>query len=166
MAINLKQCALAAGLFLVVVAGCDSTATVVPGTTDIPETLAGQAAVLTNQERLAQGLNELAWNDTLAQAAAAHAQDMADRGYFAHESPEGNEVQDRVSALGYVYSWVGENIAFGQSTAAEVVDDWMNSAGHRANILREQFTQIGMAVATNNAGVRYWVQVFARPAGT
>jgi uncharacterized protein YkwD len=115
---------------------------------------------LTNAERVANDLPALAWNSTLASAARKHAQDMADRDYFAHESPEGLSSGDRATAEGYAWQMVGENLAMGQRAAADVVQAWMNSEGHRANILQDGFTDMGVGVAANADGTLYWVQMF------
>ena len=99
------------------------------------------------------------WDDRLAAAAAAHAQDMAENDYFEHESPEGSTPAQRVSAQGYDWRTVGENIAAGQRSVAEVVDGWMASDGHCANLMSPGFRDIGMACASDSGSRygRYWV---------
>ncbi|MCK9895536.1 CAP domain-containing protein [Frankia sp. AgB32] len=119
-----------------------------------------QVVALTNAERERVGLHPLSVDPTLAAAADAHSRDMAARGFFAHTSPDGRSVSDRVVALGYRYSRVAENIAAGQTSAEEVVTGWMNSPGHRANILIPQLRQIGVGYATGGEFGTYWTQVF------
>ncbi|MFV9506489.1 MAG: CAP domain-containing protein, partial [Oscillochloridaceae bacterium umkhey_bin13] len=96
-----------------------------------------------------------------------HSQDMAQRGYFSHFSPEGRDPSDRVDATGYQWQMVGENIASGYRTPQEVVAGWMDSPGHRANILRCEFTEIGIGYferPDDPSRMRtYWTQVFATP---
>lgn len=115
---------------------------------------------LTNNERTSRSLAALTWNNTLAETARKHAQDMADRDYFSHTNPEGDAVGDRATDEGYVWLMIGENLAMGQPTADDVIDSWMASTGHRENILLPGFTEMGIGVAANAAGTRYWVQVF------
>lgn len=119
---------------------------------------AQQVATLVNQERAAQGLAALLVDAGATQAAKAHAEDMAGRGFFAHTTPEGWSPADRLQLLGVTgYSSVGENIAAGQPTPQDVMTAWMNSSGHRANILHPSYTHIGVGVVE---GRPYWVQVF------
>lgn len=117
----------------------------------------------TNAERAAAGLTRLTVEARLTAAALAHSTDMAARDFFAHESPEGRSVADRVTAAGYAYRIVAENIAAGQRDAAEVVTGWMNSPGHRANILNPELRQIGVGRAAGGTYGTYWVQVFGTP---
>jgi uncharacterized protein YkwD/stress response protein SCP2 len=119
---------------------------------------------LTNQQRAMHGLGPLSPQPLLAQAAAAHSADMAARQFFDHRNPDGLQVADRVTALGYRYATVAENIAAGQRTPGEVVTGWMNSPGHRHNILLPEITQIGVGYAPS-ADVYgcYWTQVFGAP---
>ncbi len=125
--------------------------------------MAHEVLTLTNQERAKLGLSPLTWNDTLAGIGANHCQDMIDRNYFAHESPEGQGPSDRADAAGYHWTWIGENIAEGYSTASEVMTGWMNSPGHKANILRPQFTELGVGIRQAGNGQLYWAQEFGTP---
>ncbi len=119
---------------------------------------AQQVATLVNQERAAQGLAPLLVDAGATQAAKAHAEDMAGRGFFAHTTPEGWTPADRLQLLGVTgYSSVGENIAAGQPTPHDVMTAWMSSSGHRANILHPSYTHVGVGVVE---GRPYWVQVF------
>jgi len=120
---------------------------------------------LTNAQRVKTGLQALRWNALLARAAALHARDMADNDYFSHDSLDGRTFDERIAEQGYVWRTVGENIAAGQPTPKAVVNAWMNSPGHRANILNGAFAELGVGVATNAASTYgvYWVQDFGTP---
>jgi uncharacterized protein YkwD/stress response protein SCP2 len=118
---------------------------------------------LTNVERSRAGLRALSFDARLAAAAQAHSEHMAAAGFFAHESPDGRQAWDRVTAAGYQYAKVAENIAAGQPSPAEVVTGWMNSPGHRKNILDGDVTQIGVGRAEGGSYGVYWTQVFGRP---
>jgi uncharacterized protein YkwD len=109
---------------------------------------------LLNRERAGRGLRALRANSKLRSAAAGHSRDMAARDYFAHDTPSGLSVVDRVRRAGYLRnarSWsVGENIAWGggsYATPRQIVDMWMHSEGHRANILDGGFREIGIGIA-------------------
>src|SRR5437588_1464029 len=117
---------------------------------------------LTNQQRKNAGLAELTPNPKLFQAARDHAARMAARNRIAH-TLDGQGPGERLAAAGYrSFGWA-ENIAMGQSTPAEVVQSWMNSSGHRANIL-SRHAEIGIGIAATADGTRYWAQVFGNPA--
>ena len=112
---------------------------------------------LVNEIRVQYGLNKLTENWELSRVARYKSQDMVDRGYFSHTSPTYGSPFDMMKAFGISYRTAGENIAYGQKTPQAVVDAWMNSSGHRANILNSSFTQIGVGyVASGN----YWTQMF------
>lgn len=123
--------------------------------------LVQQVLELVNSARADNGLPPLALNSALGQAAQAHAEDMAANDYFSHTGLDGSTVGVRATAAGYDWSTVGENIAFGATTAAQVMDLWMNSSGHRANILHSAFSEIGIGVSDGSP--LYWVQVFGNP---
>jgi uncharacterized protein YkwD len=98
-------------------------------------------------------------------SARLHSQDMAMRDYFAHDNPDGDGPSERMDAAGYMGGTWGENIAMGQRTPQEVVDGWMDSDGHCANIMREQFTQIGVGFYQgSDRSAYYWTQNFGAPA--
>ena len=122
-----------------------------------------EVVALTNRRRAEHGLGPLAWADRLAAAAQAHNEDMVRRGFFAHESPDGRSVADRVRAAGYDYRVVAENLAAGQRTPEEVVQGWMDSPGHRANLLHPDVREIGVAFAEGGAYGTTWTQVFGTP---
>jgi uncharacterized protein YkwD len=117
----------------------------------------------TNAERARHGLRPLTVEARLARAAQAHSVDMVRRAFFAHENPDGKQVWDRAVAAGYPYRKVAENIAAGQRTPEEVVLGWLNSPGHRANILDGELTQIGVGCAEGGTYGVYWTQVFGTP---
>jgi uncharacterized protein YkwD len=104
--------------------------------------------VLVNAERAKAGCPALTVNPVLVSVAQAHSQDMAERGYFDHTSPEGMSPFDRMRRAGYRGGLMGENIAAGQPTSQAVMRAWMNSPGHRANILNCGYTVIGIGVST------------------
>ena len=123
----------------------------------------GEVVDRTNAERARHGLRALTVDQRLAAAAQDHSADMVRRAFFAHESPDGRQVWDRAVAAGYAYRKVAENIAAGQRTAEEVVRGWMESPGHRANILDGDLTQIGVGRADGGSYGVYWTQVFGTP---
>lgn len=124
---------------------------------------AADVLTLTNQRRAAAGCPALWVDPRLARAAQDHAADMVARHYFDHVTPDGREPGDRAEAAGFTEP-VGENIAVGYSSAAEVMAGWMASSGHRANILNCSYTAIGIGydagVVKQTWGPGSWVQVF------
>ncbi len=123
---------------------------------------AAQVLQITNAERAKAGCKALAVNSKLTSAAQAHSADMAKNNYFAHNSQDGTSPFDRMKRAGYNFRAAAENIAAGQTTAASVMNAWMNSAGHKANILNCTYTQIGIGYATRG-GTPYWTQDFGTP---
>ncbi|MFE6175445.1 CAP domain-containing protein [Streptomyces sp. NPDC056464] len=121
---------------------------------------AAEVVELTNRERTRAGLHPLAIDPTLATAARAYSTDMAVRAFYSHTSPEGTQPWDRAAAAGSRMRTIGENIACGQRSPAEVVEGWMNSPGHRANILKRDFTHIGIGFAGGGPAGTYWTQLF------
>lgn len=107
---------------------------------------ASEVMSLTNQQRANNGLGALAYNAQLEQAARSKAQDMFAQNYWSHYNPQGNGPAYFISAAGYSYSTAGENLAKDFNTSSGVVTAWMNSAGHRANILNGSFVHTGVAV--------------------
>ncbi|WP_329417636.1 CAP domain-containing protein [Streptomyces sp. NBC_01268] len=120
--------------------------------------VADQVVALVNAERAKAGCGPLTANATLTRAAQGHSDDMAARDFFDHTNPDGAGPGDRVTAAGYPWSTYGENIAMGQSSPEQVMESWMNSPGHRANILNCDFKEIGVGI--HDAGGPYWTQVF------
>ncbi|MFJ9950116.1 CAP domain-containing protein [Kitasatospora sp. NPDC091207] len=123
---------------------------------------AQQVVDLVNVQRAQHGCGPLTADSRLATAAQGHSEDMAARDYFDHASPEGYHADHRIEATGYRWNSWGENIARGQKDPAAVMDAWMNSPGHRANILNCSFKEIGVGVKTGSGGP-WWTQVFASP---
>lgn len=106
----------------------------------------------------------LSWDDRLADAARLHAMDMAEQGYFDHNSLDGRSPWDRIIAAGYTGQPGAENIAAGSSTAAQVMTNWMASPGHCRNIMSSGLTEIGVGYANLSGSTwgHYWVQAFGR----
>ncbi|MCX5366163.1 CAP domain-containing protein [Streptomyces sp. NBC_00124] len=121
---------------------------------------ASEVVDLTNRERARHGLPPLAVDAFLTTAAQAHSADMIARAFYSHTSPEGSQPWDRAAAAGSRRRSIGENIACGQRSPAEVVEGWMNSPGHRANILKPDFTHIGIGFAGGGSSGTYWTQLF------
>lgn len=99
----------------------------------------------------------------LTLASRRHAADMAAHDYFDHNGRDGRDPGDRISAVGYRWSWWGENIAAGQESPAEVVDAWLDSDGHCANLMTKEFKELGVGFAKGGEYGTYWVQDFASP---
>ena len=112
---------------------------------------------LVNIERNKQGLKSLDSDWQLSRVARYKSQDMKDKGYFSHTSPTYGSPFEMMKNFGISYRTAGENIAKGQRTPAEVVKAWMNSSGHRANILSSSFTKIGVGYVKDG---NYWTQMF------
>lgn len=123
--------------------------------------MTSQVVNLVNSERAAQGLMALQKDSRLAALAQQKAEDMAKNQYFSHTSPTYGSAFDMLKAAGYSYKTAGENIAMGQKSAASVMDGWMHSSGHRANILHTSYEKIGVGYAVSADGMPYWVQIFA-----
>lgn len=119
-----------------------------------------QVIQLTNQQRAKYGLKALTPNWELSRVARYKAMDMRDKKYFSHTSPTYGDPFTMMKNFGISYRAAGENIAAGQSTPQEVVNAWMNSPGHRANILSTTFTQIGVGYAKGGSMQYYWSQMF------
>ncbi|MGC4787834.1 CAP domain-containing protein [Micromonospora sp. DT178] len=116
---------------------------------------------LVNAERAKAGCGAVGVDDKLTTAAQRHSQDQADHRNMSHTGSDGSNVGTRLDRVGYSWRTYGENVAWNQKTPAAVMDAWMNSPGHRANILNCAFTEIGVGVANSNGP--YWTQVFAAP---
>ena len=115
---------------------------------------------LVNQIRAENGLEPFVYNETLAETARAHSQDMIDRNFFDHYNPDGKSPFDRMEANGIRYSMAAENIAAGYPSPEAVVEGWMNSDGHRANILGG-CEELGVGLALGGSYGYYWTQCFA-----
>ncbi len=127
---------------------------------------AAKVVSLTNAERTDEGLRTLERDALLDDAASMKAKDMAAKGYYAHVSPEGLTPMHWVEKAGYDYLIIGENLVVNRTDADQVVDAFMGSSGHRANILRKDFTEIGVGVANGiykGKDATFTVQIFAAP---
>jgi uncharacterized protein YkwD len=130
-----------------------------------PKLTADEAKILelTNEAREKEKLEPLKLNPVLTEVARAHSANMAKKGEMNHVL-DGKKPSDRVKAAGYDYAWVGENIAQTDGEPpAGVFKHWMESPHHKENILREQFTEIGIGIARNDKGEIYYTQVFGSP---
>jgi uncharacterized protein YkwD len=127
--------------------------------------VAADVIELTNVERTRQHRAALHTSARLMRAAQLQAGQMASAGQLAHVLPDATYPRpvDRLAAANYRWQTYGENVALGQSSAAEVLKNWMHSRGHRTNILKPDFTEMGAGFATDRAGRPYYVQVFAGP---
>ncbi|GAX88538.1 CAP domain-containing protein [Effusibacillus lacus] len=115
---------------------------------------------LTNQARAANGLKPLRYNWEVTRVARHKSEDMRDRGYFSHQSPTYGSPFDMLRAYGVSFRGAGENIAAGQPTPEEVVKNWLNSPGHRRNIMNPSFTELGCGVALGGNMRVYYTQMF------
>ncbi|MDR3209682.1 MAG: CAP domain-containing protein [Oscillospiraceae bacterium] len=115
---------------------------------------------LTNAFRAFNGLAPLTWNDQLAKAARAHSEDMAVKGYFDHDSPDGRGLRERLDAVGYRWYTAGENIIAGYSNGVSAVDGWINSEEHRENMLKRGFEEIGVGWVIGGDYGKYGTQDF------
>lgn len=122
---------------------------------------------LVNDERREAGLHALTWNHQLFNAAREHSLDMAVENYFSHTGLDGRSAGDRIFDAGYDWQTYGENIAYGYVTPDAVMAGWMNSAGHRANILNGSFCELGVGIAehANSGHQLYWTQDFGKQKG-
>ncbi len=127
-------------------------------TVNTNNSMAQQLLTLVNQARAENGVSPLVLNDSLSSVAQKKAEDMKDNNYFSHTSPTYGSPFDMIKNAGISYTTAGENIAMGQKTAEAVFNAWMNSSGHRANILNASFTEMGVGV-TDGSNI-YWSQMF------
>lgn len=134
----------------------------IPSISDV-KALEDEVIRLTNIERSKRGLGALKANWQLSRVARYKSQDMINKNYFAHQSPTYGSPFDMMESFGLRFASAGENIAMGQRTPKEVVAAWMNSPGHRGNILSASFTEIGVGFAKDKSGRCYWTQMFMRP---
>jgi uncharacterized YkwD family protein len=140
-----------------------STATTTPSNTTVSSsnlTYEQKVAELVNIERQKAGLSALTFDQSVSNVARTKSKDMAANNYFAHQSPTYGSAGDMLTRFGIRWSAWGENIASGQRTPEAVVTAWMNSSGHRANILSANFSKIGVGYAVNSNGTPYWTQIF------
>ncbi|MBM7556221.1 CAP domain-containing protein [Halanaerobacter jeridensis] len=133
-----------------------------PQTNNQMQTMKKEVVNLVNQERQKRGLKPYQHYSKLANVAQKKAEDMRDNNYFSHQSPTYGSPFEMLKEFNIQYSAAGENIARGQRTAEEVMNSWMNSPGHRKNILSEKYTHIGVGLAKNSQETNHWVQMFIR----
>ena len=122
--------------------------------------------LLTNEERVQNNMQAVVENQLLDAAAQAKAADMAAKGYFAHTGPDGTPPWQWITSVGYAYQTAGENLAVRFNYSSDVVRAWMESPTHRANIVKEKYTEIGIGVAEGvyeGRKATYVVQFFATP---
>ena len=127
---------------------------------------AAKLVLLTNETRQGSGTYGLIQNDLLTAAAQAKADDMAKKGYFSHVSPDGSPFWSWIQQAGYSYTYAGENLAINFSDSEDVIEAWLESPSHRANVLSNKFTEVGIAVAEGQYKGRlatFVVQMFGTP---
>lgn len=109
-----------------------------------------------------QAAPPLVWSEILAEAARRHAKDMAIRGYFSHDAPAGDNMEERLVKSGYAWSSLGENIAMGQESVSQALSSWLASPGHCEAMMQPEFAHAGMGCAKSGAEL-YWVLDLAEP---
>ena len=130
-----------------------------PGGYQIDPTMDASFGTLINGVRATNGVGALAYNAQLDQAAQGHAEDMLANGYFSHTGQNGSTVGTRVAATGYVATAVGENIARGQTSEQQVLNDWVGSPLHQANNVNAVFNEFGLGQSGSGSNA-HWVLVF------
>jgi uncharacterized protein YkwD len=143
--------------FTLAVAACDAPSA--PTEPD-PELPAGTRDFVTlmNAHRVEVGCSPLIWNARVAEVAQAHSEDMVARKFFGHDNPEGDSPFDRLEEAGVAYSRAAENIAYGFPDAGGVLEGWLDSPGHRANIENCTLTEHGVGLENT-----HWTHLFIRP---
>lgn len=136
-----------------------ATNTSTAATTNSVSAYENRVLELVNAERKKAGLSSLKMNESLRNVARTKSQDMQKNKYFSHTSPTYGSPFDMMKKFGISYTMAGENIAMGQKTPEAVVTAWMNSPGHRANILKAGYTEIGVGYVSNG---NYWTQMFIK----
>ena len=126
-----------------------------------PDGWEGQVARITNAERSSRGLAQLVFDAKLADISRAHSADMNNRQFFDHNNPSGETPEDRARKAAYTWGAIGENIAAGYGTPEAVVRGWMNSPGHRSNILGTSYKRIGVGATARRDGTPIWTQMFS-----
>ena len=121
-------------------------------------TFAEQVVELVNQERTKAGLSAVTLDQNIASAALVRAKEIETS--FSHTRPNGSKFSTALTEQGVTFKGAGENIAWGQKSPEAVIQAWMNSEGHRANILNKNFTKIGVGYYQNAAGRNFWTQLF------
>ena len=131
-----------------------------PGTDGSQDAFANEVVRLVNEERAKAGLPALTVDRGAASAAQVRAKEIERS--FSHTRPDGSSFNSALTEAGVNFRGAGENIAYGQNSPEKVMEGWMNSSGHRANILNSSYTSIGVGHYQNTSGVNYWTQLFIR----
>ena len=131
-----------------------------PGTDGSQVAFANEVVRLVNEERAKAGLPALTVDRGAASAAQVRAKEIERS--FSHTRPDGSSFNSALTEAGVNFRGAGENIAYGQNSPEKVMEGWMNSSGHRANILNSSYTSIGVGHYQNASGVNYWTQLFIR----
>jgi uncharacterized protein YkwD len=128
------------------------------------DALVARVLELVNSERQQRGLHALTLNPVLSKLAEDYCCEMIDNGFFSHDDPRtGSGPGQRAIEAGYIFLAMGENLAGGQASPEQVMNEWMNSPGHRDNILAAQWEEVGIGVRTGGDYGVYWVQEFGNP---
>jgi uncharacterized protein YkwD len=145
---------------LLAMAACDSSDPVAPESQESPSLPAEVGAFVAemNAHRITAGCPALAWNEQVAEVAAAHSRDMVQRDYFSHTNPDGDSPFARLANAGIQYSAAAENIAAGYPTGVAVLAGWLGSPGHRSNIENCNLTEHGVGLEGT-----HWTHLFIRP---
>lgn len=138
-------------------AGCGDSPGALAPDPELPAELQEFVSLL-NVHRQGVGCEPLTWNPAVAAVAQAHSEDMVARSYFAHQNPEGESPFDRLQSAGVSYSSAAENIAYGFPDGAAVLDGWLDSPGHRANIENCGLSEHGVGLEGT-----HWTHLFIRP---
>ena len=131
-----------------------------PGTDGSQHAFANEVVRLVNEERAKAGLPALTVDRGAGSAAQVRAKEIERS--FSHTRPDGSSFNSALTEAGVNFRGAGENIAYGQNSPEKVMEGWMNSSGHRANILNSSYTSIGVGHYQNASGVNYWTQLFIR----
>ena len=131
-----------------------------PGTDGSQDAFANDVVRLVNEEMAKAGLPALTVDRGAASAAQVRAKEIERS--FSHTRPDGSSFNSALTEAGVNFRGAGENIAYGQNSPEKVMEGWMNSSGHRANILNSSYTSIGVGHYQNASGVNYWTQLFIR----
>lgn len=142
---------------LPIVAACDSASDPLAPEAELPAEVQNFVSLM-NAHRVGVGCDPLAWNVDVASVAQAHSEDMVARDFFSHDNPDGASPFDRLQAAGVAYSGAAENIAFGFPSGEAVLQAWIDSPGHRANIENCTLTEHGVGLDGT-----HWTHVFIRP---
>lgn len=141
------------------IAFCAGLLATAPATAQNVENVGPAAKPIMNALRAQNGLSPVTLDKTLTKAATSHARDMQKNGFFSHTGSDGSSVGDRARKVRYGFCFIAENIAKGQGSLQQVMDGWMNSPGHRRNILSDQAREFALVRGAGN----HWVMVLGRP---